>query len=264
MMTTYLPVFFRRYSFRYSMTLLLAVSIMLLGCSKTDNTELRIKHHFNALELKRNFKLTRKVQDLHSGAHGETLRQESAEVLRVAALHQPYLKDKSKSNLLVFADSMSGILTRLHFKNDSINDELKTVRGKVATSDDSLDVLNLFFWAITAENMVMENHLSQITVFEDHFTMILPSFLEKKSYVVGDTVRVAFQTFPEYGLSFDQVKCINQNTKQDLSHRILKVGPSYILSFLPKESGIYVIDGMVGVGGDFTNGMLVSNEFTVE
>jgi hypothetical protein len=238
-------------------------SATLLSCKEQDVTDLAIRHHFNALELQRHDKLIRSLRDLNQSVNSEKLKASAREMLRIGSLHEHYIRDKSRASLVTYADSMYNILGRFHFRNDSIKDQLKTAKEKVMTSGDSTDVLNLFFWAMTAENIVIEAELSQVTVFEDYFTAILPSFLQKELYQVGDTVRVSFQYFPEYDLDFRKVTCMNASSRQTLPYSILKVGPAYILSCVPTASGNYQMDGMVGVGGDFVNGMLISNQFTV-
>jgi hypothetical protein len=67
-----------------------------------------------------------------------------------------------------------------------------------------------------------------------------------------------------FSFDFKNVRCFNEDARNTVIPRIQKLGPDYLLQYIPTEKGKFRFEGLVAVsGGNFTDYYRVSNNFRV-
>src|SRR5688572_19187414 len=89
---------------RHMKVMFLFVSVMMAGCAARDCGEVRVKNHFNALEIQRNDRLLNIVEERGRYTSSGRIKAETDESIRIGTMHYAYLKSRSRTDLLTCSD----------------------------------------------------------------------------------------------------------------------------------------------------------------
>jgi hypothetical protein len=224
------------------------LSLSVLSCEKDNRSELSIKNAFCLRMIMQNERTGAKVIDVggDSGAKQPKMAVENSE--KLILWRNQYLRLHSRQNLLAYTDS---VLT--HFRNtphtdSTIISEVLDSRRRLNDSNDSLDVLNLFYWTLNAEGIIHEDNLEQAGYYHGYISTT-PCYINDSTFSPMDTVLLSVIGSFTVGKNepnsydFSNVKCINKNTNKVITPRIYRTGFIYVLIYIPHERGEYDIQG---------------------
>jgi hypothetical protein len=153
--------------------------------------------------------------------------------------------------------------------DEAVCSAIKKYQQAVLEDNDSLSIFNLTWYTLFAEKTVLDHYSISLGNSGDYFYTMFPTSISNGRILQGDTVLMLVHTFSGLGkwsMSFAGISCRNEEADEDVYPRVTRLGDVYLLRYLPKEKGKYIVHGSVvlSYGKVHSDEFTIANEFTVE
>lgn len=251
------------------LTTFLFLAILASSCKKIDPTEVRMKNEICVERISRNERYLANIIEDRGKSPDPVVIALINKSRRVAEFRNDFFKKMTRENLSVYCDSILARLKRTSHADKVLIDDIEINKRNIGSAD-TLTVLNLIYWNLEAELMMLEENAMQIGAGGLRFSRAVLSFTNGTIFSTKDTVLISvnseYTRFPECRFDFSKVSCRNTQTNSVIVPKIWKTGPIYLLFYLPKEPGHYVVKGDVNIASIpyFNYSMTMYNDFLVK
>jgi hypothetical protein len=246
---------------------ILTALVMLSCTAKPDRHETEMKQRLIAEKAQQNAGLLREIMDDGAKSTKTQVIRTVEDAKHVMSWRERYQRNRNSETLLEYCDSITQAYSKLAAHDQKILAALKAYYNAIqATTNDSSKVLNLELYVLFAESALLDDLLKRVGYSDYHFTYAFPSNLNDTLFHAGDTVLMLVDTFiDDIEPDFKSVTCINQQTQQRIDPQVIKLGPNYLLKYVPSVKGTYVVSGPVPYSHEYySNELPVFSKFRVK
>lgn len=242
-------------------------ALIILGCTpKSDLYETEIKQRVINDKAQENARIFREIIEDGPKSQNKKVIRTVEDTKRLMSWRERYHGNPNVESLLEYCDSISKSYSKLAAHDRKILGGLNSYQKSLeAATADSSKILDLELYVLFAESALLDDLLRRLGYSNHHYTYAFPSHLNDSLFNRGDTVFMLVDTFQDdIKPDFKNVTCINQETQERIDPKVMKLGPRYLLTYIPRVKGTYIVSGPVPYSNEYYSDELpVFDKFTV-
>jgi hypothetical protein len=242
-------------------------ALIILSCTPNpDPYETEIKQRVIDEKGQQNAQIFREIMEDGPKSGNKKVISAVQDTKRVMSWRESFHGNRNAKSLLEYCDSISQSYSKLAAYDRKILAALNSYHKSLQTATtDSSKILDLELYVLFAESALLDDLLNRVGYSNHHYTYALPSHLNDSLFNPGDNVFMLVDTFiDDIKLDFKSVTCINQQTQERIDPKVIKLGPRYLLTYVPRVKGAYIVSGPVPFSNEYYSHELpVLTKFTV-
>lgn len=243
-------------------------ALIILGCTpKSDPYETEIKQRVINDKAQENARIFLEIMEDGPKSQNKKVMSAVEDTKRVMSWRERYHGNRNVESLLEYCDSISKSYSTLAAHDRKILAALNLYQNSLeAATADSSKILDLELYVLFAESALLDDLWKRVGYSNHHYTYAFPTHLNDSLFDRGDTVFMLVDTFmDDIKPDFKNVTCINQETKERIDPKVMKLGPRYLLRYVPRVKGTYIVSGPVPYSTEYNSHELpVFSKFTVK